>query len=50
MQEKRSEKPRYGLYAIRIIAILFSIIEIIGFLFLSAGYVVFNNIYLTISG
>ena len=50
MQKKRSEKPKYGLYAIRIIAILFSIIEIIGFLLLSAGYIVFNNTYLTISG
>ena len=50
MRKKRSEKPKYGLYAIKIIAILFSIIEIIGFLLLSAGYVVFNNTYLTISG
>ncbi len=50
MRKKRSEKPKYGLYAIKIIAILFSIIEIIGFLLLSAGYVVFNNIYLAISG
>ena len=50
MQKKRSEKPKYGLYAIRIIAILFSIIEIIGVLFLSAGYVAFNNTYLAIIG
>lgn len=50
MQKKRSEKPKYGLYAIKIIAILFSIIEIIGFLLLSAGCVVFNNTYLIIGG
>jgi arsenite methyltransferase len=50
MTKKRSEKPKYGLYAIKIIAILFSVIEIIGLLLLSAGYFVFNNIYLTISG
>jgi len=50
MKKKRSEKPKYGLYAIKIIAILFSIIEITGLLLLSTGYFVFNNTYLTISG
>src|SRR3990170_6401725 len=50
MKKKRSEKPKYGLYAIKIIAILFSIIEIIGLLLLSAGYLVFDNAYLTIGG
>ena len=49
MKKKRSEKPKYGLYAIKIIAILFSIIEIIGLLLLSAGYA-FNNAYLIIGG
>jgi ubiquinone/menaquinone biosynthesis C-methylase UbiE len=49
MRKKRSEKPKYGLYAIKIIAILFSIIEIIGLLLLSAGYA-FNITYLTIGG
>ena len=49
MEKKRSEKPKYGLYAIKIIAILFSIIEIIGLLLLSAGYA-FNITYLTIGG
>ena len=48
--KKKSEKPKYGLYAIRIIAILFSVIEIIGLLLLSAGYFVINNTYLTIAG
>lgn len=48
--KKRSEKPKYGLYAIKIIAILFSVIEIIGLLLLSAGYFVFSNTYLTIGG
>ena len=48
--KKKSEKPKYGLYAIKIIAILFSIIEIIGLLLLSAGYFVFNNTYLTVGG
>jgi SAM-dependent methyltransferase len=47
--KKRSDKPKYGLYAIRIIATLFSVIEIIGLLLLLAGYA-FNNIYLTIGG
>jgi len=50
MEKRKSEKPKYGLYAIKIIAFLFSIIEIIGLLLLSAGYFVFNNIYLTIGG
>jgi len=50
MKKKRSQKPKYGLYAIKIIAILFSVIEIIGLLLLSAGYFVFNNTYLTIGG
>jgi arsenite methyltransferase len=50
MKKKRSEKPKYGLYAIRIIAILFSVIEIIGLLLLSAGHFAFNNMYLTIGG
>jgi arsenite methyltransferase len=50
MKKKRSEKPEYGLYAIKIIAILFSVIEIIGLILLSVGYFVFNNTYLTISG
>jgi len=49
MKKKRSEKPKYGLYAIKIIAILFSVIEIIGLLLLSAGYAV-NITYLTIGG
>jgi hypothetical protein len=49
MKKKRSEKPKYGLYAIKIIAILFSVIEIIGLLLLSAGYFVFNNTYLAIA-
>lgn len=50
MKENGSEEPKYGLYAIKIIAILFSVIEIIGLLLLSAGYLAFNNIYLTVSG
>lgn len=50
MKGKRSEKPKYGFYAIRIITILFSIIEIFGLLLASAGYFVFNNAYLTIGG
>jgi SAM-dependent methyltransferase len=50
MSKKRSEKPEYGLYAIKIIAILFSVIEVIGLILLSVGYFVFNNTYLTISG
>jgi arsenite methyltransferase len=50
MEKERTEKPKYGLYAIKIIATLFSIIEIIGLVLLSAGLFVFNNIYLTISG
>jgi len=50
MKKKRSEKTKYGLYAIKIIAILFSVIEIIGLLLLSVGYFVFNNVYLTIGG
>jgi SAM-dependent methyltransferase len=50
MKKKRSEKPKYGLYAIKIIAILFSVVEIIGLLLVLAGYFVFNNIYLTIGG
>jgi len=49
MKKKRSEKPKYGLYAIKIIAILFSIIEIIGLLLLLAGYA-FNSTYLIIGG
>jgi SAM-dependent methyltransferase len=49
MKEKRNEKPKYGLYAIRIIAILFSVVEIIGLLLLSAGYAL-NITYLTIGG
>jgi arsenite methyltransferase len=50
MEKERTEKPKYGLYAIKIIATLFSITEIIGLVLLSAGLFVFNNIYLTISG
>jgi ubiquinone/menaquinone biosynthesis C-methylase UbiE len=50
MKKERSEKPKYGLYAIKIVAILFSVIEIIGLLLLSVGYFVFNNTYLTICG
>jgi len=50
MKKERNEKPKYGLYAIRIIAILFSVIEIIGLLLLSAGYFIFDNTYLTIGG
>ena len=49
MKKKRSEKPKYGFYAIKIIAILFSIVEIIGLFLLSAGYFL-NNTYLTIGG
>jgi arsenite methyltransferase len=49
MKKKRSEEPKYGLYAIKIIAILFSIVEISGLLLLSAGYA-FNNAYLIIGG
>jgi ubiquinone/menaquinone biosynthesis C-methylase UbiE len=49
MKKERSEKPKYGLYAIKIIAILFSIIEIIGLLLFSAGYA-FGNIYLVSGG
>jgi ubiquinone/menaquinone biosynthesis C-methylase UbiE len=49
MRKKRSEKPKYGLYAIKIIAMLFSVIELVGLLLLSAGYA-FNITYLTISG
>ena len=49
MKKKRSEKPKYGLYAIKIIVILFSVIEIIGLLLLSVGYVS-NNPYLTVGG
>jgi ubiquinone/menaquinone biosynthesis C-methylase UbiE len=50
MKKKRSEKPKYGLYAIKIIAILFSVVEIIGLLLVLAGCFVFNNIFLTIVG
>jgi arsenite methyltransferase len=50
MKKERNEKPKYGLYAIKIVAILFSVVEIIGLLLLSAGYFAFNNIYLTIGG
>jgi SAM-dependent methyltransferase len=50
MKKVRSEKPKYGLYAIKIIAILFSVTEIIGLLLLLVGRFVFNNIYLTIVG
>jgi len=50
MKKKRSEKPKYGLYAIKIITILFSVIEVIGLLLLSAGYFVFNNTHLIIGG
>jgi arsenite methyltransferase len=50
MKKKRSEKPKYGLYAIKIIAILFSVIEIIGLLLFSAGYFILKNTYLTIGG
>jgi arsenite methyltransferase len=49
MRKKRSEKPKYGLYAIKIIAILFSVIEIVGLVLLSAGYA-FSITYLTIGG
>ena len=49
MRKERSEKPKYGLYAIKIIAILFSVVEIVGLLLLSAGYAV-SNAYLTIGG
>jgi arsenite methyltransferase len=49
MDKKRSEKPKYGLYAIRVIAILFSVVEIVGLLLLSAGYA-FSITYLTIGG
>jgi ubiquinone/menaquinone biosynthesis C-methylase UbiE len=50
MKNQVHEKPKYGLYAIRIIAILFSIIEIVGLFLFSLGYFVFNNSYLTIGG
>jgi arsenite methyltransferase len=50
MKKKRSEKPKYGFYAIKIIAILFFVVEIIGLLLLSVGYFVFNNRYLMIGG
>jgi arsenite methyltransferase len=50
MKKKRSEKTKYGLYAIKIIATLFSVVEIIGLLLVLAGNFVFNNIYLTIGG
>lgn len=50
MKKKRSEKPKYGLYAIKIIAVLFSVIEIIGLLLLSAGYFVFSNEFLQLVG
>jgi ubiquinone/menaquinone biosynthesis C-methylase UbiE len=50
MKEKRSEKPKYGFYAIKIIAILFSVIEVTGLALLSAGYFVFSSTYLTIGG
>jgi ubiquinone/menaquinone biosynthesis C-methylase UbiE len=50
MKKERSEKPNYGLYAIKIIATLFFVIEIIGLLLLSGGHFIFNNIYLTIGG
>jgi hypothetical protein len=50
MKKNRSEKPNYGLYAIKTIAILFSVTEVIGLLLFSAGYYVFNNTYLTIGG
>jgi arsenite methyltransferase len=50
MKKKNSEKPEYGLYAIRIIAILFSVIEIIGLVLVSVGYFIFNNTYITVSG
>jgi arsenite methyltransferase len=50
MEKERTEKPKYGLYAIKIIMALFSIVEIIGLVLLSAGLFVFNNIYLTIIG
>jgi arsenite methyltransferase len=50
MEKKRSEKPKYGLYAIKIIAVLFSIVELIGLVLFSAGHFVFNNTYLTIVG
>ena len=49
MRKKRREKPKYGLYAIRIIAILFSVIELIGLLLLFAGNA-FNTAYLAIGG
>jgi ubiquinone/menaquinone biosynthesis C-methylase UbiE len=49
MRKKRSEKPKYGLYAIKIIVMLFSVIELVGLLLLSAGYA-FNIAYLTIGG
>jgi arsenite methyltransferase len=50
MKKRRSKKPKYGLYAIKIIAILFSVVEIVGLLLLLAGHFVFNNAYLAICG
>jgi ubiquinone/menaquinone biosynthesis C-methylase UbiE len=49
-KNKRSEKPKYGLYAIKIIATLFFVTEIVGLLLLSAGYLVLNNTYVAIVG
>jgi ubiquinone/menaquinone biosynthesis C-methylase UbiE len=50
MKKKSNEKPKYGLYAIKIIAILFSAVEIIGLLLVLAGYFVFNTTFLTVGG
>lgn len=50
MEKEKGEKPKYGFYAIRIIAILVVVIEIIGLLLLSAGYFILKNEFLTISG
>jgi hypothetical protein len=43
MRKANSEKPKYGLYAIKIIGILFSVMEIVGLLLFSTGYV-FSNL------
>jgi len=50
MKRKINEKPKYGLYAIKIIIGLFGIIFSIGLLLVVAGYFVFNSTYLSIAG
>jgi arsenite methyltransferase len=50
MGRMRGEKPRYGLYAIRIIGVLFSVVEAVGLFLFSAGYFVFHSTYVVIGG